>query len=355
MTNSTDLPQIITQLSTFESGNLPKEALEAAPQHWPEIWSVVKQVMVKFIEHPPSLSESENNLLFIGLFLAVQQKEPEAYLLLSKLCERSVEFEEEFERLLDDAISELLPSFFYILRSHNTQVLEQLIISPNVGHWVKSSVAQSIFAQYESDLISRERLLELVTLWLSHFIPLANEASEYFLATVATNCIETDLHEFKEQLLALSNNFEIAPGLIFPENIEEWEATNIESIASGFIRTEFNVIDELSRWAAYKTPEQNAEDLEMLKKRFAQLEGINPDEMSDEYFDELLNLEDGDEILERLLSDDEDYDEDYGEYYGDYSDIYQPIAEPIIAEPKVGRNEPCLCGSGKKYKKCCLH
>ncbi|MCA9555941.1 MAG: SEC-C domain-containing protein, partial [Myxococcales bacterium] len=23
------------------------------------------------------------------------------------------------------------------------------------------------------------------------------------------------------------------------------------------------------------------------------------------------------------------------------------------AEPKVGRNDPCPCGSGKKYKKCC--
>lgn len=24
-------------------------------------------------------------------------------------------------------------------------------------------------------------------------------------------------------------------------------------------------------------------------------------------------------------------------------------------EAKVGRNDPCICGSGKKYKKCCLH
>ncbi len=24
-----------------------------------------------------------------------------------------------------------------------------------------------------------------------------------------------------------------------------------------------------------------------------------------------------------------------------------------VAEEKVGRNEPCPCGSGKKYKKCC--
>ncbi|GAB4292727.1 MAG: hypothetical protein Kow0096_07880 [Thiohalomonadaceae bacterium] len=30
-------------------------------------------------------------------------------------------------------------------------------------------------------------------------------------------------------------------------------------------------------------------------------------------------------------------------------------SEPYVRdEPKIGRNEPCPCGSGKKYKKCCL-
>ena len=28
--------------------------------------------------------------------------------------------------------------------------------------------------------------------------------------------------------------------------------------------------------------------------------------------------------------------------------------QPMTAEKKVGRNDPCPCGSGKKYKKCCL-
>ena len=27
---------------------------------------------------------------------------------------------------------------------------------------------------------------------------------------------------------------------------------------------------------------------------------------------------------------------------------------PPVAPPRVGRNEPCPCGSGKKYKRCCL-
>ena len=29
------------------------------------------------------------------------------------------------------------------------------------------------------------------------------------------------------------------------------------------------------------------------------------------------------------------------------------LSEPYVAPPKTGRNEPCPCGSGKKYKKCC--
>jgi len=29
------------------------------------------------------------------------------------------------------------------------------------------------------------------------------------------------------------------------------------------------------------------------------------------------------------------------------------IFDPVRTEPKVGRNSPCPCGSGKKVKKCC--
>ena len=30
-----------------------------------------------------------------------------------------------------------------------------------------------------------------------------------------------------------------------------------------------------------------------------------------------------------------------------------PKRKPVKAEKKVGRNDPCPCGSGKKYKQCC--
>jgi len=51
---------------------------------------------------------------------------------------------------------------------------------------------------------------------------------------------------------------------------------------------------------------------------------------------------------------DEDYDlEDEG--IGPYDDEQPPRAIPFRkTEERVGRNEPCPCGSGKKFKKCCM-
>jgi SWIM/SEC-C metal-binding protein len=34
-------------------------------------------------------------------------------------------------------------------------------------------------------------------------------------------------------------------------------------------------------------------------------------------------------------------------------EILQNPVKTSIADKKVGRNEPCPCGSGKKFKKCC--
>ena len=38
-------------------------------------------------------------------------------------------------------------------------------------------------------------------------------------------------------------------------------------------------------------------------------------------------------------------------YYVDGTSV--PIKQVVRASKKPGRNEPCSCGSGKKYKKCC--
>jgi hypothetical protein len=52
------------------------------------------------------------------------------------------------------------------------------------------------------------------------------------------------------------------------------------------------------------------------------------------------------------FDDDDEGDEDEA-WEGDSDDDTIDVQEPYRAPAKVGRNAPCPCGSGKKYKKCC--
>jgi preprotein translocase subunit SecA len=38
----------------------------------------------------------------------------------------------------------------------------------------------------------------------------------------------------------------------------------------------------------------------------------------------------------------------------DHDHEHSHVPRPYVRDqPKIGRNEPCVCGSGKKFKKCC--
>ena len=37
----------------------------------------------------------------------------------------------------------------------------------------------------------------------------------------------------------------------------------------------------------------------------------------------------------------------------DLKGMFEEPKEPYVRDVKIGRNDPCPCGSGKKYKKCC--
>ncbi|NDC43090.1 MAG: hypothetical protein EBZ77_16330 [Chitinophagia bacterium] len=49
---------------------------------------------------------------------------------------------------------------------------------------------------------------------------------------------------------------------------------------------------------------------------------------------------------------DDEYEEE--EYYTETPDAQAPPVkkQPIVAAPKIGRNDACPCGSGKKFKNC---
>jgi hypothetical protein len=93
------------------------------------------------------------------------------------------------------------------------------------------------------------------------------------------------------------------------------------------IQSEFNVVTTLSAWA-----EDDSEDEELDSLINEDLEDLE----EFEGFDSLMG-EGG--LLANIL-----YDEN----------TILENSVPVSSLPSVGRNDPCPCGSGKKYKKCCL-
>lgn len=67
-------------------------------------------------------------------------------------------------------------------------------------------------------------------------------------------------------------------------------------------------------------------------KKYLNLRKKNPDFFPSDEYDELFNdMSDLDEV----------------------SDVFEAPVPFVRNEPKIGRNKPCPCGSGKKYKNCC--
>ncbi len=136
--------------------------------------------------------------------------------------------------------------------------------------------------------------------------------------------------------------------LTYPELMPEIEKLYIKGYASSMtcgsiemVREEINKpYNGIGKQILMNTFDRYSEMSDILLKDMSD----DPDDYDDSDFDD----SDFDD------SDLEDYDleDDEGEGNTGY---YNYNSEPYIAPYKPGRNDPCVCGSGKKYKKCCMN
>ena len=57
---------------------------------------------------------------------------------------------------------------------------------------------------------------------------------------------------------------------------------------------------------------------------------------------------------ENPLQVEDDWIEEYSLVEGDFDiTVVEKLKARVVNTVKIGRNDPCICGSGKKYKKCC--
>lgn len=175
----------------------------------------------------------------------------------------------------------------------------------------------------------------------------------YFLFDVFKFC---NLDKYKDRLIALLKQ----------DNIS-WHDTLAATIAHLQIKEGLPVLKEQLKRLKAKKPEksfwdnQHIIEIEEAIQQLEKGEDLYPD------IDMPLCLKRGTTWKEEFANaekhfyDNEHFEEDDVDLKTpDYFDPYPEFArgltyqQPIIKENKTGRNDPCPCGSGKKYKKCCL-
>jgi uncharacterized protein YchJ len=286
------LAQIIEKLSTIVEHKPPVEAIILAKKNWPEFLPIITVLMDKF--HEETLTEPENNLLFIGILLLVEMQQYDQFENFIKLCDGDDEYAAPLGHLLGESVTEGLSSYFYILANGRHKPLEELLLSQTCGEYIRNSALDAIFAQYESGQLPKKTLSTLI----DRLLILYKEQDEfYLLGSLADLLINYQWNTYQPEMLALYNENYIESSLLSKKSIEKWhaEGQNEGVLASGLIKKELDATKEVSSWCCYqKSPVK--------------------------------------------LPTNKNYSE---------SNLYVKTVVP-------GRNKPCPCGSGKKYKKCCI-
>ncbi len=230
-----------------------------------------------------------------------------------------------------DVLFEVYWQPLYKILPENQDTLKKFMFEPGIYTTAKSVISQTYLQYYLHNPEKREEIVA----WYK-------EVLNTYLTTGNKNLVDGELIAFMVCEVLDAKFDELLPlieQLYDADYVEEYIAGTKEEVLNDFgkvppvspkqpLLSIFEQYDEiLNDW---HFDEEDEEDEELL---FEDWDADNWDE-SDEDLDDML--------LQNLV-----------EAKDNQNDIDHSDQAPIRRVPKIGRNEPCPCGSGKKYKKCC--
>lgn len=309
MTVSMTLDEILLRLSTEQQVSadseqllFPTEALLAAKSHWAEFWPHIAALMQR-MQADEELTDDEYQLLFYGVMLLADVADLSQAPAFMQWVDTNDGLGSDLEYTLGDAMTEDLATMLFVLSAGQSLPLQQLLLSEKAGIYVKAAALAALFAQLElaEQQGQAPDTAALVPL-LQQVIDVASRHGQKFvLGELAIWCISFGLQQLKPAFQLLLRQNKIDTAVISTREISRWQLANSEKpLVSGLVRQSFDVMS-LQHWLAFQP------------------------------------------------------------------DSTEPTAEPEIplsansaetavgTKVLVGRNDACPCGSGKKYKKCCLN
>lgn len=299
-------------------GPLPTAAIQWALDNWQVAAPRFLEVLDRYVAGE-DVSEETELALFLIVHLFAEKRETAAFRPLCRLLRDA----EATECILGDAAGETLSQLLISLHDGDWQVLKSLIEGPDVDMFVRHAALQAWAYFTSTGAISLDETRQYLQELAQTMQP---QEPHYAWVGIADAIILLGLNDLRWIVEDLIRRDLITPMEL---DLEDFDSAMERTLADPERKAGFeydrvypfaSTIDEFSRWYGF-SDEYNEDHAE----RTAQEE---PEGDFDDDFEDGRVEEDG-----RV-------------------DTGAPYINPFR---HVGRNDPCPCGSGKKYKKCCLN
>ena len=293
MTNKTNfsLEQIEQDLFKLQVG-FPVDAVEAAVARQADITPTLLTWLNNVVDHTDQVQDDDIGHMF-ALFLLSQFREKKAFESVIRLARLS---EETLDYLIADCITDDLHRFIASTYNGDLSAIKNLIEDPQVNLWSRIAGLESLAILVHEGVLAIDDIAPYLS---SLFNNKAIFTGEHLISYLVSTCCYLDAQRFQEEIQKAFKDKKVDPLVM---------------------------------------------DADSFKNILANPAGQSLDELENMITDTVYEMEDWACFND---SDDEDEDELSEE------DTLSPV-QVVNDSPKIGRNDPCPCNSGKKYKKCCL-
>ena len=311
-----DVEEILAQLERNE-GRVPQVALEEAVARREEIVPRLLSVLEDVARDPqPYAADGDRTIHIYAIYLLAQFRETRAYPLLVKIFSAPGDLTED---LAGDVVTDDLSSILASVSGGDPSGIMALVENEQANEWVRGAALDGLVTLVMCGMRTRE---EVMTYFASLFRKLDRKPSAVWDG-LAVACADLCPIEVEAELRQAYEDELIDPWCIrwseVTEAIKKGKDACLDEVR-GRYQLITSAVDELKGWVCFDEDEDEGE----------------PDEL-DDVDDEPGYLDDETDGFSSFPGRGEDF-------------VPAPYRRP---EPKIGRNEPCPCGSGKKYKKCC--
>lgn len=297
-----DIQEILDAL-TYNKHSFPEKALEAATENFEDIKPHLLAVLENDETAWQEILEAENDycLHLFALYLLAQFREARAYPLITELVTLP---SDTLNYLLGDAITEGLPRMFASVAHGDPARLYELIENPQVDVWVRGSAIDGLVTMINCGELARDTAAsyfkELFTAKLEH-----DPEIDVVWSGLVGACCDIYPEEFYEDIKQCFEEDLMDPFLYDLADVEqvikEGQDVAQERLKNNVhLRLIEDTAEELRHWAYFQPEKPKAKP------------------------------KDSSPIIPSVQA-----------------------RQTVEQKKKIGRNEPCPCGSGRKYKHCC--